>query len=65
MNDYPDKMTPEQARTFRDDVLNIVSQIPRGMVTTTPLSSCRKYRRAHSPWMESSAPFIRGRRCLL
>jgi len=34
MNDYPDKMTPEQARTFRDDVLNIVSQIPRGMVTT-------------------------------
>ena len=34
MNDYLDKMTPEQARTFRDDVLNIVSQIPRGMVTT-------------------------------
>lgn len=27
-------MTPEQARTFRDDVLNIVSQIPRGRVTT-------------------------------
>lgn len=34
MKDYPDKMTPEQARTFRDDVLNIVSQIPRGRVTT-------------------------------
>ena len=28
MKDYPDKMTPEQARTFRDAVLNIVSQIP-------------------------------------
>lgn len=27
-------MTPEQARTFRDDVLNIVSQIPCGKVTT-------------------------------
>ena len=34
MTDYPDKMTPEQARTFGEDVLNIVSQIPRGMVTT-------------------------------
>ena len=34
MKDYPDRMTPEQARTFCDDVLNIVSQIPRGMVTT-------------------------------
>lgn len=34
MKDYPDKMTPEQARTFRDAVLNIVSQIPRGYVTT-------------------------------
>ena len=34
MKDYPDKMTPEQMRTFRDDVLNIVSQIPRGKVTT-------------------------------
>ena len=34
MNDYSDKMTPEQARTFRNDVLNIVSQIPRGKVTT-------------------------------
>lgn len=27
-------MTPEQARNFRDDVLNIVSQIPVGRVTT-------------------------------
>lgn len=34
MKDYPDRMTPEQARQFRDDVLNIVSQIPRGKVTT-------------------------------
>jgi len=34
MRDYPDKMTPEQAHAFRDDVLNIVSQIPRGQVTT-------------------------------
>lgn len=34
MKDYPDKMTPEQARQFRDDVLNIVSQIPRGRVCT-------------------------------
>lgn len=34
MKDYPDRMTPEQARTFRDDVLNIVGQIPRGRVTT-------------------------------
>ena len=34
MKDYPDKMTPEEVRTFRDDVLNIVSQIPRGRVTT-------------------------------
>ena len=34
MKDYPDKMTAEQARTFRDDVLNIVSQIPYGKVTT-------------------------------
>lgn len=32
--DYPDKMNAEQARTFRDDVLNIVSQIPCGRVTT-------------------------------
>jgi len=34
MRDYPDKMTPDQARTFRDDVLNIVGQIPCGRVTT-------------------------------
>lgn len=34
MKDYPDKMTPLQARTFCDDVLNIVGQIPRGCVTT-------------------------------
>lgn len=34
MRDYPDRMTPEQARQFCDDVLNIVSQIPCGCVTT-------------------------------
>ena len=34
MRDYPDRMTPEQAMRFREDVLNIVSQIPRGKVTT-------------------------------
>ena len=34
MKDYPDRMTPEQARAFRNDVLNIVSQIPLGRVTT-------------------------------
>jgi methylated-DNA-protein-cysteine methyltransferase-like protein len=34
MKDYPDRMTPEQARTFRNDVLNIVCQIPCGRVTT-------------------------------
>ena len=34
MKDYPDKMTVEQARAFGEDVLNIVSQIPRGKVTT-------------------------------
>lgn len=34
MRDYPDRMTPEQARMFCDDVLNIVSQIPCGRVTT-------------------------------
>ena len=28
MHDYPDRMSPEQARAFRDSVLNIVSQIP-------------------------------------
>lgn len=34
MKDYPDKMTAEQARAFGEDVLNIVSQIPCGRVTT-------------------------------
>ena len=34
MKDYPDRMTPEQARVFGEDVLNIVSQIPCGRVTT-------------------------------
>lgn len=34
MKDYPDKMMPEQARMFGEDVLNIVSQIPYGKVTT-------------------------------
>ena len=34
MKDYPDRMTAEQARRFGKDVLNIVAQIPRGMVTT-------------------------------
>ena len=34
MRDYPDRMTLEQARCFRDDVLNIVAQIPCGQVTT-------------------------------
>ena len=34
MKDYPDRMTPEQARRFGEDVLNIVSQIPCGRVTT-------------------------------
>lgn len=34
MKDYPDKMTAEQARTFQADVLDIVSQIPHGRVTT-------------------------------
>ena len=28
------EMSPEQARTFRTDVLNIVAQIPPGRVTT-------------------------------
>ena len=34
MQDYSDQMTAKQAQTFRDDVLNIVSQIPEGRVTT-------------------------------
>ena len=32
--DMMERMTPEQARQFRDDVLNIVSQIPLGQVMT-------------------------------
>ncbi len=39
MKDYPDRMTPEQARAFGADVLNIVSQIPCGKVTTYGYSS--------------------------
>ena len=34
VKDYPDRMTPEQARQFHDDVLWLVSQIPVGHVTT-------------------------------
>ena len=34
MKDYPDRMTAEEARAFGEDVMNIVSQIPRGRVTT-------------------------------
>ena len=34
MKDYRDTMTVEEARTFSDDVLNIVAQIPRGRVTS-------------------------------
>ena len=34
MKDYPDRMTVEQVRVFGEDVLNIVSQIPHGKVTT-------------------------------
>ena len=34
MKDYPDKMSCEQMRMFRHDVLNIVGQIPCGSVTT-------------------------------
>jgi len=34
MKDYVGNMSAEQARAFKDDVLNIVSQIPRGRVTT-------------------------------
>lgn len=34
MDEYPDKMNELQMRQFRDDVLNIVSQIPCGRVTT-------------------------------
>jgi len=34
MKDYPDRMTVEEAREFQANVLSIVSQIPRGKVTT-------------------------------
>lgn len=34
IKDYPDKMTAKQAHDFNTDVLNIVSQIPYGRVTT-------------------------------
>ena len=34
MRDWPDRMTPTQARAFHDDVLDIVRQIPCGSVTT-------------------------------
>ena len=34
MDGYPSKMSAEEARVFRDDVLNIVARIPRGKVTT-------------------------------
>ena len=34
MKDYPDSMSPADARQFKAAVLNIVSQIPRGRVTT-------------------------------
>ncbi len=34
MKDYPHLMNAADARVFRDDVLNIVGQIPRGKVTT-------------------------------
>ncbi len=34
MKDYPDRMTAEQARVFGEEVVNIISQIPRGKVTT-------------------------------
>ena len=34
MPDYPNQMTPEQARAFCEAVLNIVAQIPRGRVMT-------------------------------
>ena len=33
-NPWSEHMTAEQARKFRDDVLNIVGQIPSGRVTT-------------------------------
>ena len=34
MKDYPDRMTAEEARAFREAVLSIVAQIPPGRVMT-------------------------------
>lgn len=34
LKDYADSMTAEQARTFRNDVFDIVGHIPCGRVTT-------------------------------
>ncbi len=34
MYGFPEKMSPQEASLFRDDVLDIVSQIPCGRVTT-------------------------------
>ena len=34
MNEYPDRMTPGQARQFREAVFDIVAQIPCCKVTT-------------------------------
>ena len=34
MREYPNTMTPDEARTFREAVFDIVAQIPRGRVTT-------------------------------
>ena len=54
MKDYPDKMTVEQARRFGEDVLNIVSQIPRGKVTTygyiAALAGCGCRQMAMATW---------------
>ena len=59
MKDYPDRMTAEQARVFGEDVLNIVSQIPRGKVTTyghiAALSQGGEYLRAYGSWVVSTA----------
>ena len=34
MTDYPNRMSPTEARQFQTAVLSIVAQIPRGRVTT-------------------------------
>lgn len=34
MRDYPNTMSPAEARQFRQSVLSIVAQRPRGRVTT-------------------------------